>query len=68
MLGESVETLKKNFTDVLFCTVKLSKMASTKTNKIKKQTPCFQSSFLSCTTLLLVPKRPLKCTLSLAER
>ena len=32
---------KKNFTDVLFCKVKLSKMASTKTNKIKKQTPLF---------------------------
>ena len=32
MLGESVEIS----TDVLFCKVKLSKMASTKTNKIMK--------------------------------
>jgi len=32
---------KKNFHDVLFCKVRLSKMASTKTNKIKKQTPLF---------------------------
>ena len=41
MLGESVETLKKIFTDVLFCKVKLSKMASTKTNKIKKTDTSF---------------------------
>ena len=41
ILGEGVEALKKIFTDVLFCKVKLSKMASTKTNKIKKQTPLF---------------------------
>ena len=41
MLGESVQTLKKNLTDVLFCKVKLSNMASTITNEIKKQTPLF---------------------------
>ena len=56
MLGESVETFLKNFTDVLFCKVKLSKMASTKTNKIKKQTPLSWSNFLSYTTLLWVQK------------
>ena len=33
--------LKKKFTNVLFCKVKLSKMAATKTNKIKKQAPLF---------------------------
>jgi hypothetical protein len=47
---------KKNFHDVLFCKVRLSKMASTKTNKIKKQSPLFYSNFLRYTTLLLGPK------------
>ena len=35
----------------------LTKMASTKTNKIKKQTPLFYSNFLGYTTLLLGLKR-----------
>ena len=41
MLGKSVTTLKRFFHDILFCKVKISKMASTKRNKIKKQTPPF---------------------------
>ena len=36
MLGECVETFKKISTDVLFCKVKLSKMASIKLNEMKK--------------------------------
>ena len=53
MCGESVETLKKNFYRCPFCKVELSEMASTKTNKIKKQIPLLQSNFLSYTILLL---------------
>ena len=41
---------------VLFFKVKLSKMASTKTNKIKKQIPLL-SNFLGYTILLLVQKK-----------
>ena len=44
MFGESVETFK-NFTNVFFCKVKLSKMASIETDKIKKQTALFKSNF-----------------------
>ena len=57
MFDESVETRKKNLYNVLFCKFKLCKMASTKTNKIKKQTPLFYTNFLSYTTLLFGPKR-----------
>ena len=42
MLDKYVKSQKKNFLYiVLFCKVKLSKMASIKTNKIKKQTALF---------------------------
>ena len=36
---------KKNFHDVLFLKSRLSKMASTKTNKIKKRTPLLIANF-----------------------
>ena len=42
---------------VLFCKSRLSKMASTKTNKIKKRTPLLMTSFFRYKTLLLGPKR-----------
>ena len=45
------------YDDVLFCKSSLSKMASVKTNKIKKRTPLPKTNFLRYTTLLLGPKR-----------
>ena len=43
--------------DGLFLKSRLSKMASTKTNKQTKRTPLFYSNFLRYTTLLCYPKR-----------
>ena len=40
MLDENIETRKKILYHVLFCKSRLSKMASTKTNKIKKPLYC----------------------------
>ena len=47
MLDKCVKSKKKDLYIVLFCKVKFSKMASIKTNKIKKQTVLFSSNF-SC--------------------
>ena len=44
MLDKCVENRKKNFDVVLFCKSRLSKMASTKANKIKIWTPIFFTS------------------------
>ena len=57
MLDKSVENQKKILYDGLFCKSRLSKMASTKTNKIEKRTPLPKTNFLRYTTLLLGPKR-----------
>ena len=51
------ESKKKKFHGGLFCKSRLSKMASTKTNKIEKRTPLPKTNFLRYTTLLLGPKR-----------
>ena len=45
MLEKCVKSQKKILYIVLFCKVKLRKMASIKTNKIKKQTTLFLSNF-----------------------
>ena len=52
MLGKCVETWKKFFHNIVFCKVKLSKMASTKTNKTKNVTAHLYSNFLRFMTLL----------------
>ena len=57
MLGKCVETWKKFFHNILFCKVKLSKMASTNTNKTKNVTAHLYSNFLRFITLLLVQQR-----------
>ena len=57
MLDKCVKSQRKNFYIVLFCKVKLNKMASIKTNKIEKQTPLPKTNFLRYATLLLRPKR-----------
>ena len=57
MLDKSVENRKKVLTDVLFCKSRLSKIASTKTNKIERQTPLPKTNFLRYTTLFLGPTR-----------
>ena len=58
MVGKSVQTWKGKI--VLFCKVKLSKIVSTRTNKIKKQTALFYSNFLRYTDLLLIQKKILR--------
>ena len=45
MLDESEENPKKILYDVLFCKSRLSKIASTKTNKIKQRTPLLKTNF-----------------------
>ena len=45
MLDKCVKSQKKILHIALFCKVKLSKMASIKTNKIKKSTALFYSNF-----------------------
>ena len=56
MLDKSVDTPKKFLYDVLFCKSRLSKMASSKTNKIKKWAPLLMTNFSYLATLFLGPK------------
>ena len=45
MLDKCVKSQKTKFAHCYFCKVNLKKMASNKTNKIKKQTALFKSNF-----------------------